>query len=448
MSRLFGTDGIRGRVNREPFVPDTLARLGRVIGRVLLDRGVRPRVLMGRDTRQSGPMVGGAVLSGLLSAGVDVTVGGVLPTPAIARLVRRGRYGLGVVISASHNPADDNGVKLFTRSARKAEDDFEDEVERRLGEDAGDLPATTGAYRTWPESAEAYVDDILAEFRDVDLSGLTLAVDCANGATSVTGPEALRRLGARVEAIHASPDGLNINRRCGALHPKVVARAVRKLSAAGGITFDGDGDRALFSDERGNLIDGDATLAILARDRLARRRLPKRTVVATVMSNLGLERSLAEVGCRLVRTDVGDRNVVAEMDAGGAALGGEQSGHVIVRRGARMIGDGLETALHLLRALASSGEPLSALAGCFTRAPQVLLGVRVSRKPPLAELPAVADAVAAVTEELGDAGRVNVRYSGTEPLARVMVEGPDRARTRRSAERIAGAIEKEIGSRT
>jgi phosphoglucosamine mutase len=443
---LFGTDGIRGRVGREPLTPPTLARLGGAIGAVMHDRGLRPRVLLGRDPRRSGPMVGGALLSGLLAAGIDVTVGGVLPTPAVARLSRKRRAGAGIVVSASHNPAGDNGVKIFLGTGRKADPGFEAAVAERLEDDPAAGGGTPGSYRAWPEATDAYVEQVLRDFPDLSLAGLRIAVDCANGAMSGPAPEALRSLGAEVAALHAAPNGANINRRCGALHPKVVGRAVARTGADVGITFDGDGDRCLFADEGGRVLDGDAVLAVLARDLLDRGRLPRRTVVATVMSNLGLERSLEEIGARLVRTAVGDKHVVARMAEGRFALGGEQSGHLVVRRGTRLIGDGLETALHLLAALVRAGGPLGEMAACFTRCPQCLVNVPVRERTPLAEIPSVHSAIREAEASLAGDGRVLVRYSGTEPLARVMVEGPGRAVTRRTAERIAAAIDTEIGS--
>jgi len=443
---LFGTDGIRGVVNREPLTPTTLTALGRAIGEEVIATGAPRRALIGRDTRLSGPMVGSAVVSGLLAVGIDVTVTAVLPTPAIAMLTRKGRFGLGVVISASHNPAGDNGVKLFTADARKANQKLEKSIERRLVKPGRLEAGSTGAYRTWHSAGETYVEALVDEFKNLDLSGLTIVADCANGAVCDTAPRALKALGARVIVIHGKPNGKNINRRCGATHPEVVARAVKKHGADLGVSFDGDGDRALFSDERGGVIDGDGTMAVLARDLKACRRLRNGQVVATVMSNVGLATSLAEVGVGLIRTDVGDRSVVTEMDRGGYALGGEQSGHIIVRRGNRLIGDGLATTLHLLGAFTRSKEPLSELAGCFAPSPQVLVNVRVAKKPALRSLPSVTKQIREVERELGDAGRVLVRYSGTEPLLRVMVEGPDRKSTGDAASRIASEIERKIGS--
>ncbi len=447
MRTLFGTDGIRGTANREPFVPETLARVGRALGAALLAEGLPPRVLIGRDTRRSGPMVGAAVVSGLLASGVSVTAGGVLPTPAVARLTRSGPFGLGVVVSASHNPAPDNGLKLFTAAGRKAGRRFEEKVTARLdGRPPSPLPHDPGTWASWPEAGERYLESVLGEFGDLSLEGLTVVADCAHGAMAEVAPRALRRLGARVHAIGVKPTGRNINRRVGATHPGAAARETVRRGADLGITFDGDGDRVLFADERGRVLDGDAIMAVLARDLLSRRALARRTVVATVMSNVGLEQSLAEIGCRLVRTDVGDRHVVEEMARGGYRLGGEQSGHLVVRRRDRLIGDGLETALHLLRALRRSGRKLSGLASCFRRSPQHLTNVRVSEKPDLSAVQPVAEEIRKVESELGAAGRVLVRYSGTEPLARVMVEGPEAAATKAAAERIARRIAREIGT--
>ncbi len=447
MPRLFGTDGVRGVANREPLTPETLARLGRALGESLLGRGGPASALVGRDTRPSGPMVGAAVTAGLLSAGISVEVAGVLPTPAVARVARARRLGLGVVISASHNPVEDNGVKVFLGNGMKADPAFEDEVEARLARDPADRPRP-GTFASGEGAASAYAADVLREFADLSLEGLRIVVDAANGAAARTAPPILAALGAVVLPLHDSLAGGRINRGCGALHPRVAARAVVRLRADLGVTLDGDGDRALFADETGRVLDGDAVLAILARDLLARRALRGRTVVATVMSNLGLEVSLAEAGLRLHRSPVGDRHVVEAMRRLGAPLGGEQSGHVVVRSGGRHIGDGLVTALCLLRALRAAGGPLSALAACYRAAPQVLLGVPVREKPPLESLPEVQRAIEEAEERLGSDGRLVVRYSGTEPLARVMVEGLDRTATRRAAEAVAAAVRRTVGSGT
>jgi phosphoglucosamine mutase len=448
MKVTFGTDGIRGRVNREPLVPETLARIGRALGEELLSRGGPRRVLMGRDTRISGPMVGGALLSGLLASGVGVTVGGVLPTPAVARLTLSGRFGMGIVVSASHNPPRDNGIKVFLGNGRKGDAAFEAAVEARIEAGPGEMPAgdATGRYEAWAGAAEDYIERLLADFLELDLDGFRIVADCGNGAHTVTAPPALTRVGADVRAIHASPNGKNINRGCGATKAGTVAKAVVEMSAELGVAFDGDGDRAVFADETGAVLDGDAVMAILARDLLSRRSLPHRVVVATVMSNIGLDRALAEIGVRLVRTDVGDQHVARAMEEGGYRLGGEQSGHILVRRGRRLVGDGLETALHLLAALRRSGGRVSELAACFRRSPQHLVNIRVSERRPLDEVDGVSSAIAEVERDLGNEGRVLVRYSGTERLARVMVEGPSRETVRQAAARIAAVIEREIGA--
>jgi phosphoglucosamine mutase len=446
MAKLFGTDGIRGRANQGSLAPSQLVKIGRALGATLIDSSARKRVLVGRDTRLSGPMVGSAIVSGLLSAGVDVAVAGVLSTPAVARLTMAGRYGLGIVISASHNPAHDNGVKVFLANGRKPDPEFAEEVEART--DTGPCPGgeKSGRYEALHDAPNAYLDLLLKEFDGLDLTGVRVAVDCANGATSAAGPRALVRLGADVVPVAAKPNGTNINYRCGSTWPRTICRAVVEERADVGIAFDGDGDRVIFADETGAVVDGDATMAILARDLKARRRLPHGTVAATVMSNLGLEQSLKEIGAKLVRTPVGDRYVVEEMDRGGFALGGEQSGHLIVRRGKRMVGDGLETALHLLAARGRAGESLSRLGRCFVRAPQRLINIPVRERPPLEELPEVSDAVRRAKEDLADEGRVVVRYSGTEPVARVMVEAIDPLRMAEAADGIATIIRREIGS--
>jgi phosphoglucosamine mutase len=448
MAELFGTDGIRGVANREPLTPETLARIGRAIGRAALERG-RPRTaVLGRDTRESGGMVASAVAAGLASAGFTVRDAGLLSTPAVAILLRRRRAGLGIAVSASHNPWPDNGVKVFLAGGLKADREFEERVEAILATPSESGPEPVGPVLASPDDGRAYVDEVRSEFRGRVLAGLRLAVDCANGALSGTAPEELARLGAEVHPLFDRPDGRNINERCGALHPEVVARATKRLGADAGIAFDGDGDRALFADGRGRALSGDATLAVLARRLAARRRLPRRTVVATVMSNLGLARSLSEAGISLVTVPVGDRSVVSAMRAGGFALGGEQSGHVVVRRGTRLVGDGLLTAIHLLRAIREERKPLSELAACFVRAPQHLVNVPVRAKPPLEEVPGLRDAVRVEEERLGAGGRVLVRYSGTEPLARVMVEGLRATESRMAADRIAAAIRQAIGRTT
>ncbi|MCU0727621.1 MAG: phosphoglucosamine mutase [Planctomycetes bacterium] len=445
MAELFGTDGIRGAANREPLIPETLARIGRAIGRAAVERGRPKTAVLGRDTRESGGMVCTAVAAGLAAEGFAVRDAGILSTPAVALLLRRSRAGLGIAVSASHNPWPDNGVKVFLAGGFKADRKFEARVEAILAGPFEFPDAPPGPVLAEAGAATGYAAEIRSEFRGRPLAGLRLVVDSANGALAGTAPAVLARLGAEVHPLFDRPNGRNINERCGALCPEVVARAVRREKAAAGVAFDGDGDRALFADERGRVIDGDATLAVLARHLVAKRRLPRRTVVATVMSNLGLARSLAEAGVALVTVPVGDRSVVEAMRSFGYGLGGEPSGHVVVRRGTRLVGDGLVTAVHLLRTIREEGRPLSDLAACFARAPQHLVNVPVRAKPPLDTVPALRAAIRAEEERLGTRGRVLVRYSGTEPLARVMVEGPTAGETRRAVERIAVALRETIG---
>jgi phosphoglucosamine mutase len=444
-SRLFGTDGIRDVAGEGKLRVESVVRVGAALAGLAREDGRRsPRVLLGRDTRASGPLLQAALTAGLLAGGARPADGGVLPTPAVALLARRRRYDLGVVLSASHNPHRDNGIKVFGRDGRKLPDEREDRVQELARAEIAALAGDPAEPTVAADAEEDYVEEVLALADPPSLQGLRVVVDCANGAAFRTAPEALRRLGAEVVPVHASPDGKNINRRCGALHPSVVARAVRREKAHLGLALDGDADRALFADEKGHVRDGDAVLLLLARDLHRRRRLRHRTVVGTVMANVGLETVLTESGFRLLRTPVGDRHVGKAMVEGGFALGGEPSGHVLVRAGRRpLVGDGLVTALHVLRVLQDTGRRFSDLVGDLKPAPQALVNVRVVRKPRLLSLAPVRREVAEVERVLGSRGRVLLRYSGTEPKARVMVEGPDAGA---HAERIAEAVRAAIGN--
>ncbi len=468
--RLFGTDGVRGVANAGDLTPERLLRLGQAIGQVLSDslpllhqetkvRLPRPaarhavrgkaRVLVGRDTRLSGPFVRDALLAGILSRGIGVVDAGVLPTPVVAHLARREKFDVGIVISASHNPMEDNGIKLFSSSGLKIPDAAERAIEELVEHppEAWDGPTgeALGDYTAWPEGADSYVEDVVARFKDrLSLGGRKVVVDCANGATYGIAPRVIGSLGAEVVVLHAAPDGTNINRRCGALYPQVVARAVRAEKACLGLSFDGDGDRLIAVDERGHVRDGDFLLAVLGLDLKASARLPGDTVVSTVMANIGLDLCLEASGIRLLRAPVGDRNVLAEMLAGGFRLGGEQSGHVIFLDESTT-GDAIITALRILEVIARTGRSLGDLSSTMRKCPQVLLNVPVKSKPPLETVPRVQDEVRAVEERLAGKGRLLLRYSGTEPLARVMVEGPSRAEILRDAKRIAEVIERELG---
>jgi phosphoglucosamine mutase len=431
MGRLFGTDGVRGRAGTE-LTADLATRLGRaavlVLGR---HRAGRPSVIVGRDPRLSGVWLQEALVDGIVGAGGDALLAGVEPTPAIAfTTVERGAAA-GAVISASHNPAEDNGIKFFSRDGHKLPDAVEDEIEAALDEPAPEgPPGDIGSIDVRP----AYVDHLTAA-AIAPLDGMRVVVDCANGAASEVAPALLKRLGADVIAIHASPDGRNINVGCGALHPDVVAAEVVRSGADAGVSHDGDADRALFADAAGRVIDGDQVLAACAIGLHDAGELAADTVVATVMSNIGLERGLADRGIRLERTRVGDRYVLEAMERDGYVLGGEQSGHVIFRRYATT-GDGLLTAVRFLSLAAATGASVGELAGAMRRYPQVLRNVRVADKEAVASSDEVAEAVREAESVLGTDGRVLLRPSGTEPLVRVMVE----ASTESDAETHAAAI--------
>ncbi|MBU6283339.1 phosphoglucosamine mutase [bacterium] len=442
--RLFGTDGVRGVANEEPMTSETALRLGRAIAHVFKSSPRRHKVLIGKDTRVSGYMLETAMASGVCSMGVDVLLVGPMPTPGIAFLTRSLRADAGVVISASHNPFQDNGIKFFAANGFKLPDEVEADIEDLVFAGSIDHLRPTAS-----EVGKAFrVDDALGRYnvfaknsfpRHLALDGMKVVVDAANGAGYRVAPEVIEELGAKVTTLGCDPDGENINRDCGALHPEGLRARVKETGAQVGIALDGDADRCLLVDERGEVVDGDQILAIAARELLRGEALAKRTVVATVMSNLGLEIALRELGCELLRTPVGDRYVVETMVRHGLNLGGEQSGHVLFLDH-NTTGDGLVTALAILAIMAETGRPLSELSGAMTRYPQVLVNVRVRERRDFAREPAVAGALADVESALGGRGRVLLRASGTEPLYRVMVEGEDEAEVKRFAEAIADTI--------
>ena len=450
MGRLFGTDGIRGLANEEPLTTELAFRLGRQLVATLLEHHGLPKVrlVVGRDTRLSGPMIEGALVSGALSAGGDVFTVGVLPTPGIAYLTRSLEAQGGVVLSASHNPFQDNGIKIFSSEGAKFPDAWEDEIEARLA-DGDHAPKPTGGAVGRLVHYDRAESDYIAKVRQTfpyDLGGLTVALDCAHGATYRVAPRLFRALGARVVVLGARPDGLNINRHCGAMHPERLAGRVAAVGAHLGLAFDGDGDRLISIDERGEVRDGDYALAICGRHLGAARRLKGDVVVTTVMANLGLDRALGEKGIRSVKTQVGDRYVLEEMLRLGASLGGEQSGHLLFLDHAPT-GDGILSALQLLTVMRETGQPFSALAACLTKFPQVLVNVAVREKPALASIPGLAERQAAHETRMGSAGRILLRYSGTENLARVMVEGEDRSHIEAIAAELSGIIQQAIGPR-
>ena len=448
VTRLFGTDGIRGVANEEPLTPDLAFRVGRqLVATLALEHGTdRVRLVIGRDTRLSGPLLEAALVAGLLSAGAECYAAGVLPTPAIALLTKRlGAHG-GIVLSASHNLFEDNGIKLFSSEGTKFPDAWENAIEQRLqGDDSAPRArgARIGRLIAHTRAEAEYVEFLCGCF-PLDLSGLTVALDCAHGATYRVAPRVFRRLGARVLTIGTRPDGTNINAESGALHPERLQRMVRAKRASVGFAFDGDGDRLISIDHTGEIRDGDYALAIAGRHFAPRGRLKGNVIVTTVMANLGLDQALQSAGIRVVKTQVGDRYVHEEMERLGANLGGEQSGHLLFLDHSPA-GDGILSALALLSVATETGETLASLAGCLSKFPQVLRNVAVRVKPPIESLTGLAERVAAFEREMNGAGRILIRYSGTEPLARVMVEGADGARVGAMAEELAGLIRAQIG---
>ena len=448
MTRLFGTDGIRGVANEEPLTADLAYRLGRqLVATLQQQRGLdRVRLVIGRDTRRSGPLLESALTAGVLSAGGECYAVGVMPTPAIALLTRGLDAHGGIVLSASHNPYEDNGIKLFSSEGTKFPDDWEDAIERGLaGADTAPRAraADIGRLITYDRAEKFYVD-FLCHCFSLDLGGLRIALDCAHGATYRVAPRVFRRLGAEVVTIGTRPDGTNINAGVGALHPSTLQRRIGKSGAAIGFAFDGDGDRLMSIDHTGEVRDGDYILAIAARHLAARGQLSSNVVVTTVMANLGLDQALQKNGIDVVKTQVGDRYVYEEMRRRGANLGGEQSGHLLFLDHSPA-GDGILSALALLSVLRETGEPLASLACCLTKFPQVLVNVPVRSKPAITTLAPLAERMQAFEREMDGAGRILVRYSGTEPLARVMIEGADGGRIKAMADELAGLLRNLIG---
>jgi phosphoglucosamine mutase len=447
VGRLFGTDGIRGRAGEFPLDAPTVQKIGCAVVRAL--GAASPRVLIGRDTRESGAELEAHLAAGLAAEGAEVESAGVIPTPAIAHLARgreggqrRGGYQLGIVISASHNPYEDNGIKVFGGAGRKFSTELEERTEaivERL--DLGMLAPASPVPR---DLSDAYLGHLTRAYEGRRLEGMHLVVDCANGATSFLARRLFEGLGARVTVIHDQPDGRNINRGCGATVPEELARAVVGARARFGVAFDGDGDRAIFADEAGKVVDGDHVLFLTGRQLHASGRLKGGAVVATVMSNIGLELALGKLGIPLVRTAVGDRNVLEEMERREANLGGEQSGHVIFLDN-HTTGDGMLTALKVLEVVDASGRSLRELASDLPVYPQVLLNVRVREKRDIETVPAVKEALDRARAALDGRGRLVVRYSGTEPLLRVMAEGPDETEIRGLAEAIVRPVKEQLG---
>jgi phosphoglucosamine mutase len=438
---LFGTDGIRGRALEWPLDQETLGRLGCALVQLLANGDPKPSFLIGGDTRSSTETLADWLTIGIQASGGTVTWGGILPTPAVSHLLRVGSCTAGIVISASHNPAEDNGVKVLTADGEKVSETLEELLEDELKR--APLRTGPGLPSIKPGLIERYREKVLGTFSEPrPLAGLHLVLDAANGAASGLADEILESLGATVTAIASSPDGHNINRNVGAASPAQLAEAVTRVGADGGLALDGDADRAILVDEKGRILDGDDLLLAWGRSLHAAGRLPGSKLVATVMSNFGLEKGLANEGIELLRCPVGDRAVWEMMAESGATLGGEQSGHIICSH-LSVTGDGLLTGTHLLALAAASGRPLSALSG-LQRLPQVLINVRVGRRRPFEEIPEVRSLVKSIESRLAGTGRLLLRYSGTEPLARVMLEGEDEGQIHTLAEELAEAIRKAL----
>jgi phosphoglucosamine mutase len=459
--RLFGTDGVRGRAGEYPLDHDTVARLGAALVQVLArgDRRVVPadsrselpeqgrglRFVVGRDTRESGDWIARELARGVRSRGAEMVSAGVIPTPAIAYVTRALRFDAGLVISASHNPFEDNGIKVFSGLGEKFSEALEREVEAIVADKSWSVNGSADQPVPQADVAAAYIAHTLRALPDPHRLGrFRLAVDTANGATTTVAPRLFRELGFDVELIGAEPDGTNINLNCGSTHPHTMAAIVREKECRLGVAFDGDGDRAIFADGSGAIVDGDAVLLMCARQMKAQGRLSGNAIVATVMSNIGLEMALRESGIGLIRTAVGDKYVMEEMLKRGIALGGEQSGHIIFSDHL-FTGDGIATALNVLRVVADTRRELADLASELVTYPQILVNVRVRERKDLSTVPEVADALKRVEARLSGTGRLLVRYSGTEPLLRIMIEGRDQQEIQGWASEIAGVVKRELG---
>jgi len=448
MRHLFGTDGIRGIANTHPITTEMMMKVGRATACLFRNKGKRHTILVGRDTRLSGSLIESALVSGICSMGVDVLTLGPLPTPAVAFFTTALRADAGIMISASHNPFQDNGIKIFSGEGLKLPDEMEKRIEEIIFSKTLDrgLPTGLDVGTSSPieNAEERYTDYLKRSFPNhLTLDGLRIVVDCANGAAYGIAPRVLEELGAEVIPIANRPDGRNINLNCGAMHPEIVASSVKKRGAHIGIALDGDADRVIFSDERGRVIDGDHIMAICALDMKAKRRLKKNTVVATVMSNMGFDIAMKEAGIRVIKAQVGDRYILEEMLRNGFNFGGEQSGHLIFLDHAAT-GDGILSALQVLAVMKGRGEPLSRLAGVMKTLPQVMVNAPVKKKKDLNKIPSVRKAILEAEGKLDGRGRILVRFSGTQQICRVMIEGPSKKDLLRMANHIASLIQEAL----
>ena len=453
--QLFGTDGIRGVAGEYPLDRRTVEIIGRALGMRLAAEHPGVQVVIGQDTRESSEWIAELLARGLASRGVRAVEAGVITTPGIAYLARARNFAAGIVISASHNPWQDNGIKVFGHDGYKLSDEIEHQIEAEIFRELEQQKAASSdrALAGLPPDPDLHASYVwwLVDSVGMRLPGVKALVDCASGATSTLAPEVFRASGIEAEFINISPDGRNINAGCGALHPEVVAREVHERNHKGakfalGITFDGDGDRALFSDAAGRVVNGDGVLLLAAREMQRNGTLEGNTVVATTMSNMGLKAALRHDGISMLRAPVGDKYVLEQMQKTGATLGGEQSGHIIFRDGDATTGDGMLTALRVVRAMVTSGKSLSELISELKVFPQVITNIRVREKKSFAQIPAVQQVIESAERELGDEGRIVVRYSGTEAVARVMVEAASEQQMQRIAARVSETIQRELGA--
>lgn len=446
MKKLFGTDGIRGKAGSFPLDAPTVRTIGLSLARQYAKLGRQPRFVTGRDTRESGPWIEAALHAGASEGGAVCESAGVITTPGVAYVTKAFDFDAGIVISASHNPYEDNGIKIFAPDGKKIDAETERKIEKDIHESNGHAgsPAAKVNDQKASEFQTGYIRHLVEVFSGLNLNGMRMIIDCANGASSHLAPGLFRELGGDVTSINDKPDGTNINKDCGSLHLDALCARVVESRSAFGVAFDGDADRALFVDEKGSVIDGDATLWIMARFLQGDGDLANRTVVATLMSNIGLELALASVGVKLSRTAVGDKYVLDELIKSGSDLGGEQSGHVIFPRQS-LVGDGMMTALFVLKAIHTAGKAFSEMCDGFTRYPQILVNVPVSKKLPFEEVPAIASASREIEGELAGSGRLLLRYSGTENLARVMIEGKNQDTIERQANGLADVIRRALG---
>jgi phosphoglucosamine mutase len=450
MDKLFGTDGIRGVANEYPLTAEAVFGVGRAVALIFGNTAFPTKIIIGKDTRQSGDMIEEALASGICSVGADACLAGILPTPAVAYLTASSDAAAGIVISASHNPFYDNGIKIFDADGYKLADHREDEIERlvltnNIDHSGGKSSQRMGKFEPLKDASERYLAFLQKTLPATSLfNGIKIVLDCSNGATYAVAPKFFQDLGAQVAAIHIQPDGKNINANCGSEHPESLIDKVIAQKADIGLAFDGDGDRLVAVDEKGQVISGDRILAICARSLKRKGMLQNNLVVSTVMSNLGLRLALKELGINHLMSQVGDRYVLELMIASGAVIGGEDSGHMIFLD-QHTTGDGLLTAIRLIQIMCEDNRPLSELSRAMTVFPQVLLNIDVHKKPAIEDVPEIVDAIRSVEEKLGAKGRVLVRYSGTQPLCRVMVEGPQKDETRRYCRQIADVVKAALG---